>query len=321
MSLVDTRFDATIWRPRHTVISFFAISTNGQTVLTANIAGEMHLWELKKRRQVTSLILNPEYQVLRPGEVLAVQRIEDTEQWAIIEQTDIGHIVLSRWDPNVGVSKMASVEFAEYRQQFAEFSLDGATVAIWRPGLGITVLRRKHENHWPSIAIPGAFTRDCLALNSDGSRLVVAYPGGLLSVFDLEHNGEKNTIEVKADPYSLAVAGEETLVVALGSADGRVNIIDGDGHELHRLQSFGDTTVIRRLSLSRDCRLLAITDNRGEIWIYDLRTRCLLRHICGTGIPHTAMAFAPQGTFLAVLTGISTTSNGYVGIMYLEPRK
>ena len=287
----------------------FAVSTDGAVLLTAMMGGELALWSIEDGSQTNTSHIAPI--------VVAVHHVARTNKWAVVHYDEHSRVRLSHWDHELGLSPIASAACI-LGPQYASFSHNGEAVAIDQSESQIGILRSDSTDASRSIMIPGGFLRDCFALNMNGRRLVVVESDNVLSIWDVHHAIEEPSfVDLHIRPSALAVAGKESLVVAIISENGRVVIADVISQETRVLTDLRRHSIVWKMALSSDGVYLAITNQCGDVWIYDVPSHTLRRRLYGRGRSQD-VAFAPQAAFVAVSRVLNL--DGFVGIAYINKR-
>ncbi|OEO33124.1 hypothetical protein VW23_008150 [Devosia insulae DS-56] len=148
-------------------------------------------------------------------------------------------------------------------------SPDASIIAVTSAGGGIDIYVEQPDN--TVVVPPPRLAKDGLKLSADGSTLLVRDIDGKLHVWSLHDQAEALPLATNLAPDLTAIAAElapdGSFVVVADSAGG-IYLIDLPG--LHRIGIAGHGSLVQRMLLSADGRLLASASLDGVVQITDL---------------------------------------------------
>ncbi|MFJ2729052.1 hypothetical protein [Streptomyces collinus] len=289
-----------------------AVSSDGRLLASGDDEGTVRLWDTENRVQVGETLIVPWPSPARPipdGHRYVLSLAFGAHDRSLVAVSSDGMLV--QWELRKAPSVSSYRDLGELHGPVA-FTRDGRLLAV-ADAHGGTQLWDTHTGR-PKARLPAAGRKraQLLAFSPDGHRLAVVRGGRenprveLWDVTTLRLAGQLLTRH--SDVVTALAFSPDGAVVATGSRDHRVELLDADGTGLPISESLsGHVGGINSLAFSADGRTLASASDDGTVRLWDpvaLRPRGAPMDD-GTGQLLSA-AFSPDGKVLAS-TGASTS--------------
>ena len=309
---VETRFElwslATLERRAALTIAgapaLVAIDDSGTRLAAADFDQSVRVWDFAAGALIAQLNLRAQPSALaltRSGDGLGIV---------------YGRAGASLW--TLGKDARRLFEVLEPGDWDLEFSPSGLRVAVGRPATGYRILdARTGQPLGPPVGL-GARPAAPLAFSDDQSLLLSGGPGGGLRLWRAP--GDLSAVTPASEPRHaylppapdiLATATADGRHILTGDQDGHLHVMpaDADPRELAQELSFlGHASPVTQIAVAPDNRwaATAAADNTVRVWsLIDGQPRAWVGEIAGSAV--NAMAFSPDATVLAVLSGTRLT--------------
>jgi len=184
------------------------------------------------------------------------------------------------------------------------YSPDGGVVAVAEQSGEVTLFDPRACRRIATLEAHRGLVRD-LAFSTDGRRLATVGQDGRLLLWRMDSGAEApqvlKAVDLSSGPV-YAVAFSSSGLVATGSRDGVVRIMDGGGSRRAVLGGHGKPVV--SLDFSPNARLLASASYDGTVVVWDVIRRSVVRTLKGTGGWMFSVDFSGDGSYLAA-SGLS----------------
>ena len=287
--------------------ALIAVDGSGTRLAVADFDQSVRIWDLAAGALITQLNLRAQPSALaltRSGDSLGIV---------------YGRSGVSLW--TVGDAARRLFEVLEPGDWQLEFSPSGLRVAVGRPATGYEVLdARTGKSLGPHVGLD-ARPAAPLAFSDDESVLLSGSPGAGLRLWRVPANAplaptsapRRNYWEPAPDTVAALTADGRSILT--GDQGGHLNVIPADADPLklsrtleEELSFLGHATPVTQIAVAPGnlWAATAAADNTVRVWsVTDGQPRAWVGEIAGS--PVNAMAFSPDASVLAVLSGSRLT--------------
>ncbi len=318
-----------------------AFSPDGATLASVSRDGTARLWEVATGTQratfqytapenpatkapfwLTGVSFSPDGNRLAVGSVSGSIYVLDTssgnldrelkghESWVVIRGLSYspdGSVIASAsldgtvrlWSTFTGVSR--GVIHAGLRLLGLSWNPAGGTLAVSSDTSGSLAIWDTTRRELTKSVLLAQGTVTALAYANSGLALATGGVNGMVKIHMLDHGHEIPLNGGAPTSQYLAFLSDTQLVAASDSGDVMVITVAGSPQEQPRQLKGLDGTALT-VGVSRDQRLIAAGNEKGDITIWDARSFAVQRTLRGLGGPVFHLAFNRDGSQLAAVT-------------------